>query len=97
MTDLAFIDAFDGVIAAQLALKMFDEVGIVAAILLAIAGMVLNWQAPRHRMTLEERVKDGKLTEDEARRQVRFYAWCAPTATTLGVIVMLLLLFDLAG
>lgn len=72
----------------------FDEMGITAAILLAIIGMVLHWRMPRHRMSVEEQVKDGDLSEDEARRQIRFYSVCAPLVTMLGIVVLLLVLID---
>ena len=75
--------------------KLFDEIGIGAAIVLTIAGMAMHWHLPRHRMSMEERVKDGKLTDEEARRQLRFYGWCAPVATLLGVGVLVVVLFDL--
>ena len=80
---------------AQPATKLFDEIGIGAAIVLTIAGMAMHWHLPRHRMSMEERVKDGKLTDEEARRQLRFYGWCAPVATLLGVGVLVIVLFDL--
>lgn len=77
--------------------SLVDEVGIVAAVVLTITGMALHWHLPRHRMSMEERLKDGKMTEAEARRQVRFYSWCAPVATLLGVGVLVVVLLDLSG
>jgi hypothetical protein len=85
------------VILPQLAVKIFDEFGIAAAILMSVIGMVLHWRMPRHRMSVEERVKDGILTQEEGRRQIRFYQWCAPISTAIGIFVLLLVLFDLAG
>jgi len=77
--------------------KMFDEVGVGAAILLTMAGVIMHWHLPRHRMSMEEHVKDGDLTAEEARRQLRFYGWCAPLATLVGVAVLVVVLFDLMG
>jgi hypothetical protein len=82
---------------AQVALTMFDEFGILAAILMSVVGMVLHWRQPRHRMSVEERVKDGVLTDEEGRRQIRFYSWCAPITTVIGIALLLLVLFDMAG
>ncbi len=82
---------------AQMATHVFDQAGICAAIMLTITGMSLHWHLPRHRMSMEERMKDGKMTEDEARRQIAFYAWCAPIATILGVIVLFAVLFDITS
>lgn len=75
----------------------FDQAGIGAAILLTLTGMALHWHLPRHRMSMEERMKDGKMTEEEARRQMRFYGWCAPIATVAGVVVLVAVLIDLTG
>jgi len=80
---------------AQATPRYFDEAGIGAAILLTLTGMVLHWHLPRHRMSMEERMKDGNLSEDEARRQIRFYSWCAPIATISGVVVLIAVLVDM--
>ena len=77
--------------------QIFDEVGVGAAILLTVAGVIMHWHLPRHRMSMEERVKDGNVTEEEARRQLKFYSWCAPAATMLGVAMLVVVLFDLMG
>lgn len=63
---------------------------------MSLIGMALHWHLPRHRMLVEERVKDGKLTEREARRQMQFFAVCAPTTAAIGLIALLLAVFDLA-
>ncbi|MSU51050.1 MAG: hypothetical protein EXS37_18500 [Opitutus sp.] len=73
----------------------FSEFGVASAILLAVIGMVLHWRMPQHRMSMEERMKDGDISEDEARRRIRFYAWGAPVATILGIGMLVLVLFDL--
>jgi hypothetical protein len=86
-----------GVTLAQSTTRFFDEAGIGAAILLTLTGMVLHWHLPRHRMSTEERMKDGKMTETEARRQIKFYGWCAPIVTVTGVLVLLAVMFDLIG
>jgi hypothetical protein len=80
---------------AQLTTKVFDEAGVTAAILLTMTGVLLQWYQPRHRMALEEKVKDGKVSDDEARRQILFYSRFAPVATLLGVAVLAIVLFDL--
>ena len=85
------------VVFAQATNRVFDEVGIGAAILLTLLGTALHWHLPRHRMSMEERMKDGKMTEDEARRQIRFYGWCAPIATVVGVVVLIAVLADMTS
>ncbi len=79
------------------AAKVFNEVGVAAAILLTGLGMALHWHQPHHRIALEERVKDGKLTDEEARRQIMFYNRFAPITTLLGVVVLCIVLFDLVA
>lgn len=75
--------------------NFFTEGGVAAAILLAIAGMVLQWRLPLHRMSVEERAKDREMTEEEAHRQIRFYRNCATLVTFLGIMVLVLVLIDL--
>jgi|GEM_PF-2670434 len=81
---------------AQVTTLKFDEISLVLAILLTMTGLALQLYLPRHEMTVEERVKDSKLTETEARRQVRFYRRMAPTVTLIGVGLLGLALYDMA-
>lgn len=85
-----------GLIVAQAAPRMFDEMGVGAAILLTLLGTMLHWRLPGVRMSAEEHIKDNKMTEDQARRQLRFYKRCAMIATFLGVVVLIAVMFDLA-
>jgi hypothetical protein len=83
-------------LSAHVATPLFDEISLVLAILLSMAGLALHLYQPRHQMTVEERVKDSKLTEAEARRQVRFYRLMAPAVTLIGVGLLVLALYDMA-
>ena len=83
------------VVLAQETTRYFDEAGIGAAILLTVTGMILHWHLPWPRMSTDEQMKDGKLTVEEARRQIRFYSWCAPIATVAGILVLEAVLLDL--
>lgn len=76
---------------------LLDEIGVVVAVLLTLVGVALHLYRPRHRMSVEERVKDAKMTEDEARRQIRFYDRCAPAVSALGVALLALAILDLAS
>ncbi|MCX6953284.1 MAG: hypothetical protein NTV51_14115 [Verrucomicrobia bacterium] len=76
--------------------KLFDELGVAGAILLTMAGLGLHVYRANHRMTVEERVKDSRMTEAEARRQMKFYALCAPVVSLLGVGLLALALYDMA-
>ncbi len=75
---------------------LLDELGVGAAVLLTMGGVALHMYRSRHRMSVEERVKDSKMTETEARRQIRFYERCAPAVTALGVALLALAILDLA-
>ena len=79
------------------ALPAKEEVGLVIAGLLTCVGMYLHWQLPRERMSAEERMKDGVLTEAQANRRIRILSVCAPTATISGVAMLLVVLAVYAG
>lgn len=81
---------------AETSLRMVDESGVMAALLLTLVGIALRVYVPRHQMETEEHVKDGKLTPTEARRQVRFYEISSTVVTLLGVAVLMFVLYDLA-
>ena len=83
------------VVLAQATTSVVDEAGVGAAILLTMIGMVLHWRAPRLRMSLEEHMKDGKVTDKEAQRRIRFFHWCESVATVAGIVVLLAVMFDL--
>lgn len=80
---------------AQSEPNLLGEMGLGAAVLITMTGLVLRWYIPQHRMSVEERVKDGKMTEDEARRQMKFYARCAPVLTLLGMALLIVALIDM--
>lgn len=65
-----------------------EELGLAVAVLLTIIGTVLHWKLPRQRMSFEERVKDNEMTEDQARRWIKFYSICAPLVTFSGIAVL---------
>ncbi len=81
---------------AETSTHLLDESGLAMAIALTMAGLALQLYLPRHQMSVEERVKDSKMNEDEARRQMRFYRQCAPTVTLLGVALLSLAIYDLS-
>ena len=77
---------------AQLAEWAAAEIGFGVAVVLTFSGMVLHWQLPRRRMEMEERMKDGKMTEEQARRHLQIWNWCAPIVTLVGVVLLLVAL-----
>ena len=86
-----------GPMVAQVSSKLFDKMGVASAILLTVARMVLRAYLPRHEMASEERMKEGKMTDVEAKRQRKFYSRCANVASLIGVAVLVAVLIDLAG
>jgi hypothetical protein len=76
-------------LAMQFAMPIQQELGLGIAMFLTFLGMVLHWQTPRQRMAMEERMKDGKLTEMQARRRMRIFHWSAPAVTLTGIALLL--------
>ena len=77
------------VLGLQFAMPIQQEFGFAVAMVLTFLGMVLHWQLPRQRMAMEERMKDGKLTEMQARRRLKIFHWCAPAVTLTGIVLLL--------
>lgn len=76
--------------------SLLDEAGVFVAVLLTVTGLALQLYRPRHQMSVEERVKDSKMTEEEARRQMQFFARLVPMVSALGVLLLALAILDLA-
>ena len=73
-----------------LAVPKFDEeVGFLLGAALTLLGLLFQWQVPRQRMSAEERMKDGKLTEAQASRMLRFYPVSGPILTVAGSALMI--------
>ncbi|MSU25579.1 MAG: hypothetical protein EXS32_17375 [Opitutus sp.] len=89
--------AVAGPMVAQVSSRLFDKVGVASAILLTMAGLVLRAYLPRLQMSSEERMKDGNMTDAEARRQQKFYSRCANVASLVGVAVLVVVLFELTS
>ena len=65
-----------------------QEAMLAIAAVITLIGTVLCWSAPRHRMSMEERAKDGRMTADEAQRRIRFRSWCGPVVTIAGCVLL---------
>ena len=66
------------------------ESAALAATLVALAGVQLCWRGPRYRMSMEERAKDGALTNEQARRKIRFMGWFGPALALTGCALLAL-------
>ncbi len=73
---------------AELSSLAWKEIAAAGAVVVTLAGVWLCWGAPRYRMSIEERAKDGLYTEDEARRKIRFMAWFGPAVTITGCLLL---------
>ncbi len=67
---------------------VMSEVFLLGSALLLLLGTYLCWNAPRARMSVEEHEKDGKITEEQMRRRIRFLAWSGPAVVTVGVVFL---------
>ncbi len=74
---------------------LIDEIGLLVVVLITLAGVWLRLYLPRHRMSVEEQMKNNKLTETEARRQVKNLETCATAVTLLGLLLLVLVLWDM--
>ncbi len=75
---------------------MLDEVGLTVVVIITIVGILLRLYVPRHRMEVEEHMKNGKITEDEARRQIKFLETSTSVLTIVGLVLLVLVLIDMA-
>lgn len=70
-----------------------EEIAVGIAVVITLIGVRLCWRAPRHRMSIEERAKDGVYTNDEARRRIRFMGWFGPAVTIAGCALFAVVIF----
>lgn len=64
------------------------DLGLAAGVILTMAGLLLQLQVAHERMSAEEAVKDGRLTEAQAIWRVRLFALGAPVFTVLGAMML---------
>lgn len=64
------------------------ETGLAIGAALTLGGLLLHVRLGRHRMSAEEGMKDGRLTEAQAVMTIRLWAAAAPTLTLLGAMVL---------
>lgn len=69
-------------------LTLTRDVILIVGVIVTILGTRLCWSAPRYRMSIEEHTKDGKLTEDEARRKIARMNWFGPAVVVVGFILI---------
>jgi hypothetical protein len=67
------------------------EVTIMLAIGLMLTGVYLRWQMTERQMSIEERLKDGWLTAEQARWRMQLMRWSGPVVSLLGIALLALL------
>jgi hypothetical protein len=82
-TTCELIERISAFLAIQPAL--LQDLLLAAAAVVTVVGMWICWEAPRYRMSLEEQVKDGKISEEQARWRIGHSQWLGPVVTSLGV------------
>jgi hypothetical protein len=68
------------------------ELWLGGAALVTLLGAKLCWDGPRFRMSMEERVKDGEMSEDRARSRIWLMTWSGPAVTIVGFGLIALVL-----
>ena len=64
------------------------EIAALIAVVMTLIGVRLCWRAPRYRMSIEERAKDGRLTEEQARRKIAIFRWLGPILALAGCALL---------
>ncbi len=67
---------------------VWREIMAGGAVVITLVGVRLCWCAPRYRMSIEERAKDGIFTDEQARRKIRFMGWFGPAVTIAGCALL---------
>lgn len=84
---MTFPADFQPLLAAAIAMMSatVQELMLGGATVVILLGMWLCWGAPNYRMSLEEQVKDGKMSGRDADRRIRRSQWMGPCVTVIGV------------
>lgn len=62
-----------------------QTVAFGGGVVLMLLGAYLRWMLPEYRMAAEERTKEGRWTELEARRRVAWLRYSSPIVVLIGV------------
>jgi hypothetical protein len=69
-------------------METVKEISLAVAAAITLWGIWLSWLAPHRQMSIEERAKNGRLTEEQARRKIRQHAWFGPVVTVMGIVLL---------
>lgn len=68
----------------------FVDFSLIMAVVLTVMGVTMHICQSRHRMSVEERIKDRKLSEREGRWHLKLYNTFAPGTSALGILLLVL-------
>ena len=73
---------------AVLSAKTAEYIEVGSAAALMAVGIWLRWQATDYQMSVEDLAKDGRLSEEQARRRTQLFDWSGPACVILGVALL---------
>jgi hypothetical protein len=68
-----------------------QALAFAAGVVLMLLGIYLRWALPDYLMTAEERTKEGRWTESEARRRIAWMRYGGPAVVLVGLGLFLAL------
>lgn len=71
-------------------LTLSQETALGVGAVITLYGVWLCWGASEYRMWVEERLKDGKMSDETARRKIARRRLLGPGITVIGMIVLTL-------
>lgn len=73
---------------------LFVDFSLVMAVVLTVMGVTLHLCQPRHRMSVEERIKERRISEVEGRWHLKLYSSLAPITSALGMLLLVLVCLE---
>jgi ABC-type nickel/cobalt efflux system permease component RcnA len=73
---------------AALSAKTAEYLEVGSAAALMAVGVWLRWQATDYQMSVEDLAKDGRLSEEQARRRTLLFDWSGPACVILGAALL---------
>lgn len=74
--------------------QLFGDLSLIMAVILTVMGVTMHLCQPRHRMSVEERIKDRRISEYEGRWHLKLYGSFAPITSGLGMILLVLVCLE---
>lgn len=78
-----------------MSLKTAEFIGLIGLIL-CLASAWLNWSLSGRVAHIEDRQKDGKITEDQAKAKMQFWKFFSPALTLIGFGLIMVAFLNVA-